>query len=155
MLNGDGLRVVLWVSGCSHYCKECHNMITWDANAGLLFTLETKKELFDKLSADYISGITFSGGDPLYFENREQITQLAKEIKDRFPAKNIWLYTGYLWEDICNEEIFNYIDVCVDGPYIDSLKDNRLKWCGSSNQRIIDVHKTLKNGTIYLYCKNI
>ena len=97
MLNGDGLRVVLWVSGCSHCCRDCHNPVTWDANSGLLFDAAAREELFEELSRDYISGVTLSGGDPLYFSNRGDILKLVKEVRDRFPQKTVWLYTGFLW----------------------------------------------------------
>ena len=99
MLNGDGLRVVLWVAGCSHCCKECQNPITWDPNGGILFDQAAKKEIFDQLDQSYISGITFSGGDPLYVHNILEVTALAKEIKEKYPNKTIWLYTGSLWEE--------------------------------------------------------
>ena len=152
MKNGDGLRVVLWVSGCSHCCKECHNPVTWDANSGILFTQETKKEIFEQLEKEYISGITFSGGDPLYYPNRKEITSLAKEIKALFPDKTIWLYTGFLWEEIVDEEIILYLDVCVDGPFLAEEKDSLLMWKGSRNQRVIDVKKTLVKGEVVLHC---
>ena len=152
MLNGDGLRIVLWVSGCSHCCKGCHNPITWDSNAGIPFSDETKEEIKNKLKEDYISGITFSGGDPLYFTNRSEITRFAKEIKENFPDKTIWLYTGFLWEDICEEEVFRYVDVCVDGPFIAEEKDSLLMWKGSRNQRVIDVKKSLACGEVILHC---
>lgn len=97
MLNGDGLRVVLWVAGCDHCCKDCQNPVTWDPNGGLEFDAEAKAELFEALDHDYISGITFSGGDPLFYGNREDVTLLAKEVKDRFPGKNhMALYRLYL-----------------------------------------------------------
>ena len=98
MLNGDGLRVVLWVAGCGHHCKGCQNPITWDPNGGIPFDDAAKAEIFEQLDKDYISGITFSGGDPLYEANRADVTALAKEIKERYPKKDIWVYTGYEWE---------------------------------------------------------
>ena len=154
MLNGDGLRTVLWVAGCTHCCKECQNPITWDVNGGVPFDEAAKKELFEKLNHDYISGITFSGGDPLHPLNREPITALAKEINETFPDKTIWLYTGFLWEDLQNEEILKYIDVLVDGEFMIDLLDTKLKWCGSSNQRIIDVPASLDSGRVILYVDN-
>ena len=154
MLNGDGLRTVLWVAGCTHCCKECQNPITWDVNGGVPFDEAAKQELFEKLNHDYISGITFSGGDPLHPLNREPITALAKEINETFPDKTIWLYTGFLWEDLQNEEILKYIDVLVDGEFMIDLLDTKLKWCGSSNQRIIDVPATLDAGRVILYVNN-
>ena len=154
MLNGDGLRTVLWVAGCTHCCKECQNPITWDVNGGVPFDEAAKQELFEKLNHDYISGITFSGGDPLHPLNREPITALAKEINETFPDKTIWLYTGFLWEDLQNEEILKYIDVLVDGEFMVDLLNTKLKWCGSSNQRIIDVPASLDAGRVILYVDN-
>ncbi len=150
MLNGDGLRVVLWVSGCEHRCPHCQNPMTWDENSGLLFDEAAKKEIFSYLEKDYISGLTLSGGDPLYPSNREEITSFVKEVKEKFPQKTIWLYTGYQWIDIRNLPIIHYIDVLIDGPYIDALRDNTLKWRGSANQRIINVPQTLKQRKIIL-----
>ena len=146
MLNGDGLRVVLWVAGCDHCCRECHNPVTWDPNGGLLFDRDAKKEIFDELEKSYVSGITFSGGDPLHIANSYDVTELAREIKERFPDKTIWLYTGYTWEDICHMEIVRYLDVLVDGRFVVEKKDPLLCWKGSSNQRVIDVQRTLASG---------
>lgn len=151
MLNGDGLRVVLWVAGCNHCCKECHNPITWDPNGGLEFDAAAKKEIFDELSKSYVSGITFSGGDPLHLNNSYDVTELAKEIKKQFPEKTIWLYTGATWEDICNMELIEYVDVLVDGEFECDKKDANLHWKGSSNQRVIDVKETLKTGNVVLH----
>lgn len=150
MLNGDGLRVVLWVAGCSHGCKDCQNPITWDPQGGLLFTEEEKKEIFQELDKAYISGITFSGGDPLHPANIREVTALAREIRQRYPEKTIWLYTGYLWKEIVDLEIVNYLDVVVDGKFISAQKDITLPWRGSSNQKVIDVPSTLKEGKIVL-----
>lgn len=143
MLNGDGLRVVLWVSGCEHKCKGCQNPLTWDAKDGLPFDEAAKEELFEQLSKPYISGITFSGGDPLFPSNESFVEELMKEIKDRFPAKTIWLYTGYLWEHIKHKKLMEYVDVCVDGPFLQEQFDSKLLWKGSKNQRVIDVKKSL------------
>lgn len=151
MLNGDGLRVVLWTAGCSHCCKGCHNPVTWDPNGGLYFDEEAKKELFEALEKDYISGVTFSGGDPLHTANRECILKLAKEIKAQFPQKTIWLYTGFLWEQIEALEIMNYVDVVVDGEFEEDKKDTTLRWKGSSNQRVIDVKKTKEQQKVVLH----
>lgn len=151
MLNGEGLRTVLWVSGCDHHCQNCQNPITWDINGGLLFDEDAERELFECMAPGYISGLTFSGGDPLHVENREEITRLAKKAKEKFPEKSIWLYTGYLWEQISNLEIVNYVDVIIDGKFMEELKDNLLHWRGSSNQRIIDVPATIKKGEVVLY----
>ena len=144
MLNGDGLRVVLWVAGCSHCCKECQNPVTWDPAGGLLFDDAAKQEIFDQLDKSYISGITFSGGDPLHAANRLDVRNLMAEIKEKYPDKTIWLYTGSLWEEIQEYEIIRYLDVCVDGEFQVDKKDVKLLWKGSSNQRVIDVQKSLK-----------
>lgn len=151
MLNGQGLRVVLWVSGCNHCCPECQNPITWDINGGIDFDKEAENELLSDLKKNYVEGVTFSGGDPLHPQNRDEITYLAKKIKQEFPSKDIWLYTGYLWEEINNLEIIKYLDVVVDGPFKKELKDQKLHWKGSSNQRVIDVKSTLKEGSIVLF----
>lgn len=153
MLNGDGLRVVLWVSGCSHCCKGCQNPITWDPNGGLVFDEEAKKEIFQALSRDYISGLTLSGGDPLYYGNRTDIGKLAKEVKEMFPQKTIWLYTGFVWETVSNLDMMRYIDVLVDGEFVLAEKDTKLYWRGSANQRVIDVPATIKRGEIVLHCE--
>lgn len=148
MLNGDGLRVVLWVAGCGHRCEGCHNPITWDPEGGLPFEEKEKQEIFEELSHDYISGITLSGGDPLYCSNVDEITILAREIKQNFPEKTIWLYTGFMWEEISSLEIMKYVDILVDGKFEIDKKDNLLHWKGSSNQRVIDVQKTIEKGDI-------
>ena len=154
MLNGEGLRVVLWVAGCSHGCKNCQNPITWDPNGGLPFDEAAKAEIFAELEKDYISGITFSGGDPLYMGNREDMTALAKEIKETFPDKKTWLYTGYLWEEISALPIMAYLDVIVDGRFVEELKDPQLHWKGSFNQRIIDVQKSLEKAPCTFTTRN-
>ena len=151
MLNGDGLRVVLWVAGCSHCCRECQNPITWDPNGGLPFTEAEENEIFAELDKDYISGITFSGGDPLHPSNISAVTALARKIRQKYPQKTIWLYTGALWEEIQCEEIVNYLDVCVDGEFVAEKKDVTLQWKGSSNQRVINVPATLREGRIVLH----
>ena len=137
MLNGDGLRVVLWVAGCTHHCKNCQNPETWDINSGIPFDKEAKEEIFDELKKPYISGITFSGGDPLHPKHRKQVLELAKEIKEKFPTKTVWCYTGFLYEEVKDIENLKYIDVLVDGEFKEELKDVNLPWVGSSNQRII------------------
>ena len=154
MLNGDGLRVVLWVAGCGHHCKECHNPITWDPDGGLPFDEAAKQEIFEELGKPYISGITFSGGDPLYPANVAEVTELAKEIRKQFPDKTIWLYTGGLWEEVGGLEIIRYIDVLVDGEFEVERKELNLQWKGSANQRVIDVPETLEKGEIQLHEEN-
>ena len=145
MLNGDGLRVVLWVAGCEHCCEGCQNPITWDPDGGLLFDENAKNEIFAQLDKSYISGITFSGGDPLHPANKVAVKNLMAEIREKYPKKTIWLYTGYFWEDICKFPMMEYVDVCVDG---EAQFDKKLLWKGSSNQRVIDVQATLKQEDI-------
>ena len=178
MLNGDGLRVVLWLSGCSHHCKGCQNPQTWDTNSGIPFDEKAKEELFRELNNDYISGITFSGGDPLHKNNIEEVLSLIYEIRDKFPDKTIWLYTGYNikelnlgiamndfarghcsfqealdseWRNLIRQIIVSECDVLVDGKYIEELRDIFLHWRGSSNQRVIDIQKSLEKGEIVLW----
>lgn len=148
--NGPGVRCVLWVAGCKVHCRGCHNPQTWDCNAGNLFDENAKNELFEALSTSYIQGITLSGGNPL--DNPIEIFLLAREIKSRFPEKDIWLYSGYTYEQICQDaeklKVLLYVDVLVDGPYIEEQRDITLAFRGSRNQRLIDVKETLKKGKI-------
>ena len=141
MLNGDGLRVVLWVAGCNHHCQGCQNPQTWDINSGIPFDNTAKLELFAELDKEYIDGITLSGGDPLHPQNLQSTTILLKEIKEKYPNKTVWIYTGYTYEQIQEKELIKYIDVLVDGPYIKSRRDLHLEYRGSSNQRIIKLSK--------------
>lgn len=169
MNNGDGLRVVLWLSGCSHHCKGCQNPQTWNPNSGILFDDNAKDELYETLSEDYISGLTLSGGDPLHENNIYDLLTLLTTIRNKYPNKTIWLYSGYTWEELHPEclhkgitdecllhnirnNLVQLCDVLVDGEYIESQRDITLKWRGSSNQRVIDVQETLKQGRITLYC---
>lgn len=151
MLNGDGLRAVLWVAGCNHNCRKCHNPVTWDIRGGLAFDEAAREELFAELAKPYISGITLSGGDPLHPDNREDIGRLIDEICERFPNKTIWLYTGYDWEEVEHLPYLKKVDVVVDGEFKNNLKDKRLHWKGSANQRVIDVWPTFMTGQIVLH----
>lgn len=146
--NGDGVRVVLWVAGCNHACKDCQNPETWDSCSGIVFDEEAKNELFNELKKDYIQGVTFSGGDPLYPSNRECVGELVKQIHKHFPNKTIWMYTGYTLEQVKVLSFLKYIDVLVDGPFIPALKELKLKWKGSSNQRIILLKKSINSGKL-------
>lgn len=175
--NGDGLRVVLWLSGCSHHCYNCQNPQTWNPNSGIPFDESAKQEIFNELSKDYISGITFSGGDPLHENNLDEVLKLVKQIRNSFPEKTIWLYTGFRWEELIMYDSYNnfiplesnlrkdiyelyikrhqIIELCnivVDGEYIDEQKDLSLKWRGSKNQRVIDVQQSLSKNKVVLYC---
>lgn len=173
--NGTGLRVVLWLSGCSHHCYNCQNPQTWNPDSGIPFDESAKQEIFNELSKDYISGITFSGGDPLHENNLDEVLKLVQEIRISFSEKTIWLYTGFEWNQIMNmqvmqpifsckdleskiqnilkrQEIIKMCDVLVDGEYIDEQKDLTLKFRGSKNQRVIDVKKSLAQNKVVLYC---
>lgn len=160
--NGTGIRVVLWCSGCRVYCENCHNPQTWDFNSGKPFDDAAKRELFEALDKPYIQGITFSGGHPLEDENVETVLLLIRDIKQRFPDKDIWLYTGYTMEsifpvvrpdvfsieDVYRQLIVELCDIVVDGPYIEEQCDITLAFRGSKNQRLIDVKETLKQHKI-------
>lgn len=153
MLNGDGVRVVLWTSGCSHHCPGCQNPETQNPNFGEPFSDSVKNSLMNSLEPDYISGLTLSGGDPLFKENRATIKEIVDTFREKFKdTKTIWVWTGFKFEDIKDEPdikpILEKIDVLVDGPFILSKKVLGLKWKGSSNQRVIDVQKTLQTGKI-------
>ena len=147
-LNGPGLRVVLWVAGCSHHCDECQNSFSWDPNQGIPFSDEIKQEIFAELEKDWCSGLTFTGGDPLFIGNRQEVIEFAKEVRDRFPNKTQWLWTGFTWNDIVSDssmiDILKYVDVICDGRYEKTLRDVDLPWVGSSNQHVIDVKKRIE-----------
>ena len=162
MNNGDGLRVVLWLSGCSHHCYNCQNPQTWDVNSGILFDESAKEELFRELEKDYISGLTLSGGDPLYEANLDGVLDLVNKFRLSFPNKSIWIYSGYQWSEIFNDgvyltkncvgwkrrEIIKQCTVMVDGRYIDSQRNPQAKWKGSDNQRVINIPESLKQGKV-------
>lgn len=155
MNNGDGLRVVLWVAGCDHHCKGCQNPVTWNPEDGLEFGIRARKEIYKELSKKHISGITFSGGDPLFGTNKGTVFCLCKDIKEKFKKKTIWLYTGYTWEEILENklmmQVIKYVDVLVDGKFREDLMDVNFPWAGSTNQRVIDVQKSLKEGKVILH----
>jgi anaerobic ribonucleoside-triphosphate reductase activating protein len=140
--DGEGWRVVLFVSGCDHKCPGCHNPQSWDKNAGKPFTEETKEYLFNAVNNSEIDGLTLSGGDPLYSANIKDVTALCKEFKERFPNKDIWLYTGSVYDDkLAQLEVMQYIDYLVDGPFILEKRDTSQRFRGSTNQRIINIKK--------------
>lgn len=151
MLNGDGLRVVLWVAGCTHHCPECQNPITWDVSGGLPFDEAAEEELFEALNKPYISGITFSGGDPLHPFNREEVFRLSKKMRELMPQKTQWLYTGFLWEEIKEIPEISNLDVVAEGKFVPELFDEKIHWVGSSNQRVIDVKPSLEHDKIILH----
>ena len=137
--NGEGLRVSLWVSGCEFRCKGCHNPQSWNKNNGKEFTMETFKYLYEVLTTGIKRGLTIIGGEPLTDYNYEDVLLLVKSLRRLIPDLNIWVYTGYYYDELIEEnktEIFDYIDVLVDGRYEEELKDKSLKWRGSSNQNI-------------------
>ena len=153
--DGKGVRTVIYVSGCSHKCPNCHNPQTHDIDYGIELTNKLKNKIIDNIKKrPFVSGITLSGGDPLHENNVLDVFNLIKEIKENFPKKDIWLYTGYKFENIINnplrQKVVQLCDVVVDGKYIEKLKDITLKWRGSSNQRVIDVKKSLKENKIIL-----
>lgn len=151
MLNGEGIRVILWVAGCNHHCINCHNPETHNPESGIEFDVKARKEIFEELEKDYISGITFTGGDPLHPNNRKDVELLCYEIKQKFKDKTIWLYTGYDFEEISDLPMLHFIDVLVDGKFEQHLEDINYPWAGSTNQRVIDIKKTLKEGKVILY----
>lgn len=156
MNNGDGLRVVLWVSGCEHCCAECQNPETWDYESGILFNKDAYYEIEEELKKDYVTGLTISGGDPLAPLNVGSVLYIVRRIKQNFPNKTIWIYTGYKYEQLdCSligSMILECIDVLIDGKYDKNLRNVELKWRGSSNQRVIDVQRSLENRKVVLYC---
>lgn len=150
--NGPGVRVSLFVQGCTFNCKNCFNPETHDFNGGKEFTEETLAEILKLCEKDYIVGLSLLGGEPLHPKNIETTTMIAKKFKEKFPDKNLWAWTGFLYDrDLKDKEILKYLDVLVDGQYVDELHDFTLKWRGSSNQRVIDVPKSLKENKIVLY----
>ena len=162
MLNGEGLRVVLWTSGCSHHCQACQNAITWNKDDGLVFDEDAKNEIFSELEKDWCSGLTLSGGDPLMIFNRSEIAKLVSEVKKKYPDKTIWCYTGYTWEELLEQKgndkdlsiILDNVDVILDGKFVLRLALEKLQYVGSSNQCIIDVKKSILENKKILYIDN-
>ncbi|MGL5330152.1 MAG: anaerobic ribonucleoside-triphosphate reductase activating protein [Peptostreptococcaceae bacterium] len=155
--NGEGCRVTVWFSGCNMIpkCKGCFNPSTWDCNSGIEFTEDTKQYLLGLLSNEYISGLTITGGNPTDYLSDGVIIDLAKEVKEAYPNKTIWLWSGSVYEDLIkrfdSRELLEYVDVLVDGRFTEELKDKSLAWRGSKNQRCLDVHKTLNNGRMIIW----
>ena len=159
--NGPGLRITLFVSGCTHHCPGCFNQETWDFDYGKPFTAETEETILSLLDSAYVTGLTLLGGEPFEPVNQEALLPLLRKVRERFPEKNIWCYTGYTLEKdllhsngrarcACTDEMLSLIDVLVDGRFVERLKNIRLQFRGSSNQRIIDVKATLETGTTVL-----
>ena len=157
--NGPGVRVSLFVSGCTHRCKGCFNEIAWDFNYGKPFTQETIEAILEMLRPDYIKGLTLLGGEPFEPENQPEILNLLRQVKGQFPKKSIWAFSGYLFDkDMLSgrlgeltKEFLSLVDVLVDGPFIEAKKNLSLRFRGSSNQRIIDVPASLLKGKIVLW----
>lgn len=149
--NGPGVRVSLFVSGCRNKCKGCFNQESWDFNFGKKFTISTLTNLLLALDKPYISGLTILGGDPLEPENLPTVTSICRTIKTINDSKNIWIYTGYLYEDFQNLELFDYVDVVVDGKFIESEKDISLQFRGSKNQKIVDIKRSKKENEVKLW----
>ena len=157
--NGTGVRTSLFVSGCTHRCKGCFNEVAWDFNAGIIFNKEIEDEIIKSLEPTYISGLSLLGGEPLEIVNQRGLINLLRRVKKEFPDKNIWCYTGYTYDtDLmeggtafceCTKEILGLIDILVDGEFVADLYDISLRFRGSSNQRIIDLRKTEKTGSIW------
>ena len=159
MLNGEGLRVVLFVSGCSHACDECQNPETWPVDSGIPFDKKAREEIFTELEKEYISGLTLSGGDPMNEHNLGDILYLLKETRIRYPEKDIWIYTGYTYEQLQNDKsqhgdmrrkILTYCDYLVDGRFEKDKADVSYPWAGSTNQRVINLKESLKTGEVVL-----
>lgn len=150
LTNGTGVRTVLWTAGCEHRCEGCQNPCTWDENGGILFDENAEKELLEALSDKWIEGITFSGGDPLHPANRSEVGRLVKKIKEELPNKNIWLYTGYTWDELLNFDLswLSLVDVIVEGRFVLGLRNVDLKWCGSENQNVVNVKESLAAGML-------
>ncbi len=146
--NGPGVRVSIFMQGCEFHCKNCFNPETWDFKKGKEFTDQTISRVLELSSKDHIAGLSILGGEPMHPENIEGTLKLAKAFKEKYPNKTIWVWSGFLFEKLKKEEVLKYINVLVDGQYKDELHDFRLKYRGSSNQRVIDVQKSLKSGKI-------
>ncbi len=161
--NGEGVRISLFVSGCTHRCKNCFNQVAWDFAYGEPFTKSVQEKILKELAPDYIAGLSLLGGEPLEPENQKALLPFVREVKRLYPKKTVWCYTGFVLDEKTGEltatcknipetkELVSLFDVLVDGPYVEELKDIRLKFRGSSNQRVIDVQKTLQEKKCVLY----
>ena len=159
--NGPGVRTSLFVSGCSHHCPGCFNEIAWDFNYGKPFTQDTIDSIIESLKPDYIQGLTLLGGEPFEYSNQKGLLPLVRQVREVLPQKDIWCFTGFLFdkdiiENMCKKwketkELLSYIDVLVDGRFVEELKNLNLKFKGSENQRTILVNESLKSGNVILY----
>jgi anaerobic ribonucleoside-triphosphate reductase activating protein len=159
--NGPGVRVSLFVSGCTHRCKGCFNEVAWDFGYGQPFTQETIDYILSLLAPGYVKGLTLLGGEPFEPENQAAVVELLRQVKQAYPEKSVWAFSGYLFDrDMLSgrvgdpavlREFLGYLDVLVDGPFVQSQKDLTLRFRGSANQRIIDVPESLRQGTVVLW----
>lgn len=161
--NGEGVRISLFVSGCTHHCKNCFNSVAWDFSYGELFDENVQEQIIEGLKSDYVAGLSLLGGEPLEPQNQEALYPFIKRVREKFPNKTIWCYTGFVLDEttgaltnatkntLYTQRLISLFDVLVDGPFVEELKDIRLKFRGSSNQRVIDVKKTLASNQVVLY----
>ncbi len=153
--NGPGVRVSVFMQGCSFHCKNCFNPETWDFEGGKEFTDETIEKVLELCSKEHVKGLSILGGEPMHPKNIDATTKLAKAFKEKYPNKNLWVWSGFEFDkDLKGKEVLNYIDVLIDGVYKDELHDPTLKWRGSSNQRVIDVQKSIKEGKVVMLKNN-
>ena len=152
--NGPGVRVSIFMQGCAFHCKNCFNSETWDFNGGKEFNQDTINEVLNLCNQGHIKGLSILGGEPMHPNNIEGTTKLAKAFKEKYPDKSLWVWSGFKFDEaLKGKEVLNYVDVLVDGQYMDELHNPKLKWKGSENQRVIDVQKSLKTNEIVLYDK--
>lgn len=150
--NGPGVRISIFMQGCAFHCKNCFNPETHDFNKGREFTEETIAHILDLCGKEYIAGLSILGGEPMHPNNIEGTLKLARAFKEKYPEKTLWVWSGFLFDrDLKEKKVLNYIDVLVDGQYVDELRNPMLAWRGSSNQRVIDVQKSLKAKKVVLY----
>ena len=150
--NGPGVRVSIFMQGCAFNCEKCFNPETHDFSGGKEFNEDTINRISELCDNDNINGLSILGGEPMHPKNIEATTKLAKAFKEKFPNKDVWAWTGFSFDkDLKEKEVLNYVDVLVDGQYVDALRNPKLKWCGSTNQRVIDVQESLKNNKVILF----
>ena len=148
--NGKGVGISIFIQGCEFFCKGCFNIVARDFEGGKEFTEQTMELLLELAKPDYIDHLSVLGGEPMHPRNREEVIKLIRKFKEVYPNKTVWLWTGYLIEDIFEDLVDSGIDVIVDGPFVEELKDLRLKYRGSKNQRVIDLNETLRTGDLIL-----
>ena len=152
--NGEGIRVSIFFQGCAFHCKNCFNPETWDFDGGLEFSDKEIEKIIELAKPDHIAGLSILGGEPMHPKNIEATTKLAKRFKEVYPNKNIWAWSGFLFDEyLKDKEVVKYIDILVDGQFVDELRNPNLKWRGSANQRVIDVKKSLEKDKVVLYCE--